>query len=290
MPQEKQRGNTKFPMAKMIANRSDKELAFLHDLFVATDWGERFAQLVDEHLVLPETGRALYLASGTGSHAIALQEGAGNKLEFLCIEEHQEYLELARAKASALGDPAEFRQEKVDQLALEDNQFDFVLGDGSLAAPERIPKMLGEMVRVAKPGAVVALTLPTASSFGEFFSIYWEVLHNCGLVDHESDVEGLITELPTVSEIEEMAEREGLEEVSTMSRIEEFEYETGEKFLNSPLIADFLLKRWLAFVPEGNRECVSDEIPRMVNEERHGTEFTLSVKATLLSGRKGRSN
>src|SRR6266536_1775482 len=146
------------------------------------------------------------------------------------------------------------------------------------------------MVRVAKSGAAVALSLPTASSFGEFFSIYWEVLHNCSLVDHAAAVESLITELPSVSEMEELAEREGLEDIATWSRIEEFDYETGEQFLNSPLISDFLLQHWLDFVPEGHNECIAKEIPRLVNEERHETEFTLSVKATLLLGRKGRSN
>ncbi len=274
----------------MITHRSEKELAFLHDLFVSTDWGERFSRLVDEHIVLPEKGRALYLASGTGGHAIALQERAAPKVEFLCIDEQEEYLALARAKASALKDPAEFRHSALDQLALPNNHFDFVIGDGSLLAPHRLPRMLGEMVRVAKPGAAVALSLPTASSFGEFFSIYWEVLHNCGLVDHAAAVENLITELPTVAEMEEMAEREGLEDVATWSRIEEFDYETGEQFLNSPLISDFLLRHWLDFVPEGHSERIAKEIPRMVNEERHETEFTLSVKATLLLGRKGRSN
>jgi len=273
----------------MITHKSNKELAFLHDLFVATDWGERFALLLDEHVVLPDKGRALYLASGTGGHAIALQERA-NGLKFICIDEQEEYLELARAKATAVKDSAEFRREKVDQLSLDDDQFDLVVGDGSLIVPQRIPKMLSEMARVVKPGGVVALGLPTASSFGEFFSIYWEILLNCGLVDHESHIKKLITELPTVSEIEELAEREGLDEVTSWSRIEEFNYDSGEQFFNSPLISDFLLKRWLEFIPEDSRERVRQEVPRVVNEDRHEAEFALSVKATLVLGRKSRSN
>jgi hypothetical protein len=45
--------------------KSDKEIAFLHDLFVATDWGERFAELIDQNVDLPAKGRALYVGSGT---------------------------------------------------------------------------------------------------------------------------------------------------------------------------------------------------------------------------------
>ena len=273
----------------MITHKSDKELAFLHDLFVATDWGERFASLVDEHVKLPDAGRALYLASGTGGHAIALQERKEG-LKFTCIDEQEEYLELARAKATAVKDSAEFVQEKVDQLSLPADQFELVVGDGSLIAPYRVPNMLREMVRVAKPGGAVALVLPTASSFGEFFSIYWEVLHNCGLVDHEANIENLITELPTAFQVEELAEGQGLEEVASWTRVEEFDYGSGEQFINSPLISDFLLKRWLEFIPEDSRQRVRQEVPRVVNEDRHEAEFMLSVKATLVLGRKSRSN
>jgi ubiquinone/menaquinone biosynthesis C-methylase UbiE len=275
--------------ATMTPHKSDKELAFLHDLFVATDWGERFAEQIDEHVKLPDKGRALYLGSGTGGHAIALQERAEG-LKLLCLEEHEEYLELARAKATVVKDAAEFRLGSVDQLKLNDNEFDLVVGDGSLVAPERIPKMLSEMVRVAKSGASVALVLPTASSFGEFFSIYWEALNNAGLADQESNLEKRIAERPTLSEIEALAEHGGLEEVTSWTRIEEFPYESGEQFINSPLISDFLLKRWLAFVPKDSRRRVQEEIARVINEDRHEAEFVLSVKATLVLGRKSISN
>jgi hypothetical protein len=149
--------------------------------------------------------------------------------------------------------------------------------------------MLAEMIRVARPGAMVTLSLPTFSSFGEFFSIYWEALHNCGLADHESDVESLITELPSVSDMEAMAEREGLEGVTSWTRIEEFDYDSGEQFLNSTLISDFLMKIWLESLPEDSNQRVSQEVARLINDERHEAEFPLSVKATLVIGKKALS-
>ena len=93
--------------------------------------------------------------------------------------------------------------------------------------------MFAEMVRVAAPSAQVSLTLPSASSFGEFFSIYWEALHNTGLIDHEADVERLILALPAVSDIEELARNEGLTEVDSWTNIEEFDFDSGEQFLNT---------------------------------------------------------
>jgi ubiquinone/menaquinone biosynthesis C-methylase UbiE len=230
--------------------KSDKELAFLHDLFIAPDWGERFSELIDEHIKLPAEGEALYIAAGTGGHALALHERAGEKLELLCVDENPECMELARAKATATSDKVIFDTAQFDRLSLKDNRFDIVIGNASLVSRQRVRKMFSEIVRVAAPGATIALTLPTYSSFGEFFSIYWEALHNNGLLDHESDVEQLITELPTVSDIEQLAENEGLTEVESWTRIEEFDFESGEQFLNSPLVAEFLIHDWLALVPE----------------------------------------
>jgi ubiquinone/menaquinone biosynthesis C-methylase UbiE len=274
----------------MISTKSDKELAFLHDLFIAPDWGERFAELIDEHVNLPKEGDALYMASGTGGHAIALQERAGDKVNLLCLDENEECVEIAKAKATTANEATRFERARLDQTALEENHFDLVIGNASLVPRDRVRSMLSEMVRVAAPGSNVLLALPTASSFGEFFSIYWEALHNTGLTELESDVEHLITELPTVSEAEEMAEELGLEAVESWSRIEEFDYESGEQFINSPLVADFLMNDWLASVPEDWKTAVAKEITRLINEERHEAEFALSVKATLIAGRKSHSH
>jgi ubiquinone/menaquinone biosynthesis C-methylase UbiE len=270
--------------------KSDKELAFLQDLFIAPDWGERFAELIDQHVKLPKEGEALYVAAGTGGHALALHERAGEKVELLCVDENPECLELARAKATATNEQITFRTGQLDSLDLKDNRFDLVIGNASLLSRQRVRKMFSEIVRVGAPGATIALTLPTASSFGEFFSIYWEALHNNGLIDHESDVEHLITELPSVSGIERLAADEGLTGVESWTRIEEFDFESGEQFLSSPLVAEFLMHDWLALVPDDRRAALFSEISRLINEERHAAEFALSVKATLVVGQKAHSH
>jgi len=276
---------------RVTSNRkSDKELAFLQDLFIAPDWGERFAELIDEHIELPKEGKALYVAAGTGGHAMALHERAGDKLELLCVDENPECTELARAKATATNEQITFATAPLDKLNLSDNSFDLVIGNASLVSQLRTRKMFSELVRVAAPGATVVLTLPTASSFGEFFSIYWEALHNSGLLDRESDLEQLITELPTVSDIEQLAEDEGLTDVQSWTRIEEFDFESGEQFLNSPLVAEFLMQEWLTLVPVDKRAELFSEISRLINEDRHEAEFALSVKATLMVGRKTHSH
>jgi len=270
----------------MTANKTEKEIAFLLDLFIAPDWGERFAELIDEHVKLPEKGRALYLNAGTGGHAIALQGRGGPELAWLFVDENHDSLEVARAKALTIKASTEFQLNSGNSLKLADDQFDLTLADGSLVAPEQVPLMISESIRVARTGAVVAFTLPTSSSFGEFFSIYWEALYSLGLIDHAVAVQSLITELPIVSQVEEMARHEGLEDVLSWTQIEEFDYESGQAFIESPLIADFLMKGWCKTVPDELRERVMQAVARLVDEERHGAEFSLTVKATLVMGKK----
>ena len=274
----------------MTSPKTEKELAFLHDLFIAPDWGERFAELIDQHLIVPKEGRVLYLAVGTGGHAISLRERSEKDVELLCLDENVECLELARAKASTITNPTEFQHARLDALELPDNTYDVVIGNASLIPQQRVAKIFAEMVRVAAPGAQVVLALPSASSFGEYFSLYWEALHNIGLIDHEADVEGLILELPTVSVIEQMARDEGLNDVESWTSIEEFDFESGEQFLNSPLVSEFLIQNWLASVPDGSKENLKQELARLINEERHEGEFALSVKATLVTGRKAHTH
>jgi hypothetical protein len=86
-----------------------------------------------------------------------------------------------------------------------------------------------------------------------------------------------------------MVEQAGLEDVRSWTKIEEFDYESAEKFFSSPLIADFLMQIWLETLPPDSHQQVVKEIGRLINEERHEAEFALTVKATLVMGKKALS-
>ena len=275
-------------MTKVSTDKSDKELAFLKELYVATDWGERFAALMDEHVETPKKGRIIYVGAGTGGHAMALIERAGDDVAMVCVDESEECLELARAKAAVISAEPDFHRSQLESLGFEDDQFDLVIGDVSMVAPERLPEIVSEMARVASPGGTVAFALATSSSYGEFFSIYWEALRSAGLEEHGHEVEELIKELPTISDIEALAEREGLDAVTSWTSAEEFDYKSGEEFLSAPLISDFLLKNWLGSLPDEDRARVLKEIERIIDEERHDMDFLLTLKATLVVGRKAK--
>lgn len=275
-----------------MTTKTEKEQAFLYDLYITPDWSERFAGLIDEHMTVPKRGRVLYVASGTGDHTLAIASRAGSEVEVTGIDEKAERTALARAKQTVATTDAgtEFRTAQLEALPFDDEAFDLVIGNLSLIPAYRTPEIIAEMWRVARPGGEVAFATVTASSFGEFLSLYWEALATTGEGEHAALVERLISELPTVSDVESLATREGLDEVQSWTQAEEFQFASGEEFLNAPLVSSFLLPEWLATIPDGRtQDEVRASVQRLIDEEEHDAEtpWTFSIKATFILGRRG---
>lgn len=261
--------------------KTQKELAFLLDLSVAPDWTQRFADLVDKHLDLTDSDNLLYMNAGTGSHAMAVAERFGERTDIFasCADEHT--LNIALDKAAALSSSVDF-----SMLRFESDAFDTVLADGSMVKAGDVETFIEDAVRVARTGGEVAVFLPTAGSFGEVASILWEVLLNEGLGNNGDAAEHLISDLPTISRVKQLAADAGLVNVQTETATEAFEFENGAEFIASPLIADFLMPGWLAALDDDEKERVSHALARLIDDEDGTMPFRFSIKATLVTGEK----
>lgn len=266
----------------------EKELAYRYDLFVTPDWRDRFDTLVAKHIKLPTEGRILDVNCGTGAHAIEIAEGLRNKGEVIGVDSSAERIEIARAKAQVKKlKEATFEQSLPYDLRFESDLFDVVIGDASLLPTNEVEDVLSEMVRVATQGGRVVLKIATHGSFGEFFSIFWEALHDVGLdANVWSDLEELINDRKTMSDVEQMARSAGLRRIVSFTSREEFSFETGDQFLSSPLIADLFLEGWLDIVPEEQRQEISSRIEEIIERERNDGPFYVSIKAAIVAGVK----
>src|SRR5262245_53654198 len=105
---------------------NEKELAYRYDLIIATEWHERFDQLIFENFEIPEEGQFLVLNCGTGALSIEIAERlkAG---EVFALDRDIERLELARAKAVVKKiDNITFEQDDTGSLRFPDSTFDAV--------------------------------------------------------------------------------------------------------------------------------------------------------------------
>ena len=261
--------------------KTQNELAFLRDLAVDGEWTHRFADLVDKHLDLSDSENLLYINAGTGGHALAIYEKFGEKTDIFAYCENEDILTIARDKAAALRSDVDF-----SMLRFEDDAFDAVLADGSLVRFADVEEFIENVARVARNTGDVAVFLPTAGSFGEVVSLLWEVLFNENLGEHGAAAEKIITDMPTVSRLEAIAERAGLVNIKTHTAIEIFEYENGAEFIASPLVADFLLPLWLEMLDENEKEQIPEKLAQMIDAEDGPLSFRFSIKATLLTGEK----
>ncbi len=266
---------------------AQKERAYRYDLFITPEWRDGFDLLINENIKLPVEGRLLDVNCGTGSHTIEIAERM-HQGKVTGVDPDPERIAIAQAKALVRKvKNVHFEEGIATSLRFRDDEFIVVIGDASLIATPDIERTLEEMIRVAQPDGRIILKMTTHGSFDEFFSIYWEALFQSELIDKTWEgLEKLINERVTISDAEEMARQAGLVEVKSFSVREEFLYETGLEFINSPLIMDTFLDGWLSIVPLSRREEVSARIVSLIEGERHDAPFDISIKATLVTGLK----
>lgn len=261
--------------------KTQKELAFLRDLYITDDWTRRFTDLIDKHISFADEENILYVNAGTGNHAFALREKINSDTAIFATCEDADILAIARDKAAAVKADIDF-----SMIEFEDDAFDTVLADASFVRPGGLANFVENAVRVTRPGGKTAVMLVAAGSFGEIFSLLWEVLFNEDLGGHGAAAEKMITEIPTVSDIEGIAEEAGLENIETHTANEIFEYDNGAAFISSPLVADFLLPHWLKALNANEKEQVTEKLAQLIDDEDGTLSFRFSVKATLLTGEK----
>ncbi len=261
--------------------KTQKELAFLRDLYVQDDWTRRFTELVDKYIDLSDSENLLYMNAGTGGHALILDEKFGEKIDIFAACENEDLLTIARDKAVAVSGGVDF-----SCIRFEDDAFDAVVADASLVRADEIKVAIENAARVARTGGDIAIFLPSNGSFGEVFSVLWEVLFNENLGDDGATVEKLVSDLPTISQLESIASDAGLVNVHAETVLELFDFENGADFVAAPLVADFLLPTWLDSLDDDEKELVTERLAQLIDAEDADLSFRFSVKATLLTGEK----
>ncbi len=129
--------------------------------------------------VLFGDGRAWACSQATGD-VLEVAIGTGRNLPFYPsavrltgIDLSPAMLEIARHEANALGRPADLRVGNAEALDLADASFDTVVCTFSLCGIPDVPRALGEMHRVLRPGGRLLLVDHVAGSPAWVRAIQW---------------------------------------------------------------------------------------------------------------------
>lgn len=259
-------------------SKTEKELAYLQDFHVSNDWTERFTDLFGKDFETTEFENILYINAGTGTHALALEETLDEDTDLIAVCQNGELLRIAQAKADAVKSDIKFTDE------MPDEKFDAVIADASLVKTSHLQDFMRDAANFSR--WQIAFLLPTAGSFGEIFSYLWQVFLELDWLDKGTEIENLISDLPTVFRIEEMTRDLGFSKVETKTNNEVFEFENGSEFVASPLVSDFLFANWLGFLDEKEKEQVSERLAQTIDAECEGLSFRFAVKTTMVVGAK----
>ncbi|OYT71536.1 MAG: hypothetical protein CFK52_07840 [Chloracidobacterium sp. CP2_5A] len=261
--------------------------ALVHDLAIAPMWRECFDRLLAEAVSLPDSGRILLIECGTGGLAIELAHRLRETGAVTASDSDPARLQIARDKRQVA---------KLDNLRLVETRYlvddpvedgyDLVVGDASLLAADALEPMLALLRdQVGEDGQVVAYVV-ARGSFDEFFSIFWEALYECDLAETlAAPLEAMLRVHPTQADLSAQAASAGLHGVRVMVGKEIFRFDSGQEFLESPLIAGYWLDRWLSIVPPAYLDTVKASVRDLIDRDRGDYPFEVSLKAALLTGR-----
>jgi len=153
---------------------------YYRDSLGLSDWLERVALRMDEErtfggpvidLCERSTGmdfrgkQALVVGAGTGAELFALAERGAS---VHAIEPSGEALEILKMKSAELGlDDADIQEGAAEDMPFADGSFDLVVCYMVLEHVNDIRRSIDEMIRVARPGGVVFLSIPDYLYFYE---------------------------------------------------------------------------------------------------------------------------
>jgi ubiquinone/menaquinone biosynthesis C-methylase UbiE len=264
------------------------ETSYLYDLYLVPGWCELFDRMIEQEVQLPKEGRILELGCGTGGLAIDLAlRGEGGR-EVVAIDADPAMIALAQGKAS-IHKPSglTFLTGTLETLALPPERFDLLIADFSLTPWRQAPCQIEELLPLARKGATLVLKLATRGSFDEFFSLYWEALYHLGLSELSPALEALIEARLSVTDAERWVREAGWHHVKSLQGMSPLTFPDAATLFDSPLLQTVFLDSWLDILPdESTRDAVTKQISQILDQERQGGTFDLSVKTTLLVARK----
>src|SRR6185312_13999827 len=276
-------------MAGIKRSHKEDKLAKIYDTDVLPIWSRRFGRLLLRDLALPPKAMVLDVGCGTGYPSLEILGKMDAEGRIIAIDPSSPMLDEARNKAGRLaGKRIFFRSESATpRLVFADDVYDLVLCNAGLHEFDDPERAVREFARVAKPGGRVAVTLPLAGTFNEFFDLYREVLGKLDRQDAIDRLDAHMTQYPPLEQVEAWFEDAGLVDVSGEWDTFTLLFKSSREFFFAPLIEYGPLGEWKAIAGKGQpMQDAFWHLKEAIDAYYAGRPFAVTVNAGIVRGRK----
>jgi arsenite methyltransferase len=229
-------------------------------------WSAMFGLLLLEHVPLKQVNVAVDVGCGTGFPLIELAERLGPSGHVHGIDPWAAALTRAREKIASRGTGNVTVHEGVaTNLPFPDGSLDLIVSNLGVNNFDDPAGSMRECRRVAKPGAVLALTTNVRGHMHEFYEVFDRVLDELGDVNARHLLREHIDHRATVAAARQLLENAGFSVRRVVEKTGCMRFANGNALFNHHFIKLGFLDAWKKVVP-GREAEVFTHLERALNE------------------------
>lgn len=241
-------------------------------------WSAMFGLLLLDEVPLANVRDALDVGCGTGFPLIELAERLGPASHVHGIDPWRAGLSRAAEKIASRGTPnVSLHEGSASAMPFADASFDLIVSNLGVNNFEDPCGALRECRRVARTGAVIALTTNLQGHMHEFYAAFDEVLREVGDVAALDRLGAHLAHRATVPGVRELLEDGGFTIDRVVERQGRMRFASGTALLNHHFIKLGFLDGWKNVVPGDPRRIFSLLQKKLDDDARTQGALSLSI-------------
>jgi SAM-dependent methyltransferase len=243
-------------------------------------WSRRVAPSLVAFAGVTDGDRVLDVGSGTGALTVAVL-GAAPTTRVVGLDVATPYLDEARERLG--GERASFQEGDAQDLAFADDAFDKTL---SLLAFNFIPdsrRALAELVRVTKPGGVIAAAVWDYGDGMRMLRVFWDEAVALDPASEPRDERHM--PLCRSGELAELWAEHGLADVETSTLVVELSFASFDDYWAPFLAGQGPAGSYVAGLPDDHKQALERRLRDRLLDDGRDRPLTLSARAWAVKGR-----
>jgi len=246
-------------------------------------WSAMFGLLLLDEVPLADVKTALDVGCGTGFPLIELAERLGSRAHVHGLDTWAAGLARASEKIACRGTSnVTLHEDSATAMPFEERTFDLIVSNLGVNNFDDPAGSIRECRRVAKPGAVIALTTNLQGHMQEFYAIFDEVLESASDGEARQRLRKHVAHRATVARIQHLLESCGFSVSRVVERSGRMRFASGTALLNHHFIKLGFLGAWKAVVPGRETEMFLRLQVRLDEVAKRRGDLSLTIPMAYL--------